>query len=382
MTTVDNFDRLQDEKAKLIADVLKNLGADALTDPTLPDTINKLISSQLSDPALLNGTMPADGGIADLIGLGSGIPQDLGQTNISPGVVPYDDIMPSERILSAADLYYLYMNESIGVFRVVWKLQELFRAGALRISGGPGAFGLYRFDKRSILRYRRADRMRAYRRVFGYTKADPGPNARPNPEFHGLFTYFISEVAKFWRDKRISEVIRTRANDPTFGSIAIVRRSGLDLRNNVKNASYGFVNVLRIETSQALDEAFQILNAADVKSQFGAESAWDLIELVTWQYFHRAVAASAMNKMAVAGRDILRWLAEPLVLTDERLQFENALAPIAEPAEEWLASSEGMRLSRPTPPARNVYQPGPPPTSIGPTRGPVVRPRRPVLARS
>ena len=383
MTKVSNFDQLEDEKARLITELLDQLSVEALGDPGLPDAINKLITSQLSDPSLLNGASPADGGIADLVGLGPNIPIQLGDTNISPGVVNYDDVLQSERISSAADLYYLYMNESIGVFQVIWKLQELFRAGALRISGGPGAFGLYRFDKRAILRYQRADRIRAYNRVFGYTKADPGPNARPNPEFHGLFTHFISEVAKFWRDKRISEVIRTRATDPTFGSIAIVRRSGLDLRNNVKNASYGYVNVLRIETSQALDEAFKILEAPDVREQFGAESAWDLIELVMWQYFQKAVHASAMNKMAVAGRDILKWLSQPFVLIEERLPFENALSPIAEPAEEWLASSEGMRLSRPTPPARNVYMPGPPPRAIGPTRGPVVRPRRrrPVLAR-
>ena len=129
------------------------------------------------------------------------------------------------------------------------------------ISSGPGALGLYRFDKRSVLRYAQIERLRASRRVFGYTNADPGPNARPNPEFHPLFVHFIGETAKFWRDNRISEVIRDNAVDPTFGSIAIVRRAGLDLRNNVKNSSYGFVNVLRIETLQALRDAFAILQA-------------------------------------------------------------------------------------------------------------------------
>ena len=165
--------------------------------------------------------------------------------------------------------------------------------------------------------------------------------------------------------------------------MAIVRRAGLDLRNNVKNSSYGYVNVLRIETSQALDEAFDILSSDDIRAQFGAETAWDMVELVMWQYFHKAVYASSMNRMAVAGRDILKWLAEPFVLSQDRLRFENALSPIAEASEEWLSSVEGMQMSRPTPPARNVYAPGPPPTAPGPTRLPVVRSltRRPVLSR-
>jgi hypothetical protein len=207
--------------------------------------------------------------------------------------------MTSDRILSTADIYYQCLNERIGVFQVMWKLQELFRAGTLRISGGPGALGLYRFDKHSILRYGQLDRMRAYRRVLGYTNVAPSPGARSNDQFHPLFTHFIGEVAKFWRDKRISEVIRSNAMDPSFGSVAIVRRSGLDLRNNVKNSSYGYVNVLRIETSQALDEAFRVLSAPDVREQLGAESAWDVIELVMWQYFGRTVQASTMNRMAL-----------------------------------------------------------------------------------
>jgi hypothetical protein len=376
MANVNNFDGIESQKADLIKAVLDGLPAEALSDPALPDVIQKLIAGKLRDLGVLNGNEPADGGLADLVGLGTTIAGELGDTQISAGVIDYDDNINKERLLATADLYYQYMNEAIGTFQTVWKLQELFRAGALRISGGAGAFGLYRFDKHSILRYRLKDRQRAYRRVFGYGSVDPGPNSRPNPEFHGLFTHFISEVAKFWRDKRISEVIRNRATDPTFGSIAIVRRAGLDLRNNVKNASFGYVNVLRIETSQALDEAFDILEAPDVRAQFGADNAWDVIELVQWQYFQRAIHASPMNKMAVAGREILKWLSQPYVQSSDRLQFESGLSLIAEPAEEWLSSSEGIRMSRPTPPARNVYLQGPPPTAFGPTRLPVIRQRR------
>lgn len=194
--------------------------------------------------------------------------------------------------------------------------------------------------------------MRAYRRVFGYTTVDPGSGARPNPQFHGLFSHFIGEVAKYWRDKRISEVVRERANDPTFGSMAIVRRAGLDLRNNMKNASYGYINVLRVETSQALAEAFKVLNSQDLKAQFGADNAWEMIELVLWQYFHESVHSSTMNRMAVSGREIIRWLAEPFVLQKNRTDFETLLYRIAEYSEEWLSSTEGMQMNRPTPPPR------------------------------
>jgi hypothetical protein len=372
--TID-YNKRPDQVAALLQNTIDLLGPDLVANPQLQEVVNRMVDDRIrqDDVAQSSKPQPADGGLADLIGLGAAAPADLGQTYVSAGVSDYDEKISSERVLATADLYYIYMHERIGVFRVMTKLQELFRAGTLRISSGPGAYGLYRFDRRGVLRYRQRERMQAYRRVFGYTRSDPGANARANAEFHGLFKHFIGEAAKFWRDKRISEVIRERATDPTFGSIAIVRRAALDLRNNLKNSSYGWVNVMRVETSQALAEAFRVLEAPDIKEQFGAESAWDVIELVLWQYHHEAVNASTMNRMAVSGREILRWLAEPFVLRTNRTDFETLLYRIAEYTEEWISSEEGMRLSRPTPPPRNVYVQGAPPAGIR---------RQPVVARS
>src|SRR5713226_6938615 len=89
---------------------------------------------------------------------------DLGDTRIPPGIVAYDDTITSERIIAVGDMYYLWQHEKIGVFRVVQKLQELFKAGTVRLSGGPGAFALYQFDRRDVLRYTRNDRLSAYKR--------------------------------------------------------------------------------------------------------------------------------------------------------------------------------------------------------------------------
>lgn len=374
MPNTRDFDQRDDRIAALLQNTIEQLGPDLVANPQLAEVLNRMVDDQITKyDATQNGKgQSSDGGLADLIGLGKDAPTDLGDTQVSGGVVEYDNTVQSYLIQATAFLYYQCIHEMLGVFKVMYKLQELFRAGTLRISNGEGAYGLYRFDKHNILRYRQRDRWRAYSRVFGYGR-DPGPGARRNPEFHGLFVHFISETAKFWRDKRISEVIRQNATDPTFGSIAIVRRSGLDLRNNLKNSSYGYINVLRVETSQALAEAFKVLEAPDVRAQFGAANAWEMIELVMWQYFHQTVHASTMNRMAVAGREILRWIAEPFVLKTNRTDFEALLYRIAEYAEEWISSEEGMRVSRPTPPPRSVYVPGAPPSGMR---------RDPVFARS
>jgi hypothetical protein len=125
----------------------------------------------------------------------------------------------------------------------------------------------------------------------------------------------------------------------------VVRRAGLDLRNNLKFMSYGHLNVLRVEVMQLLDEAFRILGADDIKKQFGADTAWDVVESVLVQHFNEALATSPRQRMAVAGRETLRWLAAPHVLQAQRAQFEALLLQIAEFAEEWLTSAQSLGLA-------------------------------------
>lgn len=222
------------------------------------------------------------------------------------------------------------------------KLQELFRAGAIRLSSGPGAFALGHFDRREVLRYTRRDQLAAYRRALGYGSVEVPAGSRANTDFHRLFSHFVNQVALFCRDKRISDVIRERAFDPSFGPIAIVRRAGLDLRNNLKFTSYGHLNVMRVEVMQLLEEAFRIVNSEDVMRQFGADSGWDVFDTVLVQHFNERIATSPRQRMAVAGREILRWLAQPHILQSTRAEFEALLRHIAEYSEEWMTSAQPL----------------------------------------
>ena len=263
-----------------------------------------------------------------------------------PSIQPdFDEAVVPTQLHSAAELYYIYQHERIGVFRVVQKLQDLFRAGAVRLSGGDGAYGLYKFDRREVLRYTTRDRMAAYRRILGYGSAALQGGARPNGEFHTLFSHFVNQVTLYWRDKRIYDVIRERAYDPSFGAIAIVRRAGLDLRNNLKWTSYGHLNVMRVEVMQLLDEAFRILGANDIKRLFGADNAWDVVEEVLIRYFGERLVTSPRQRMGVTGREVLRWLSQPHILQTTRAQFETLLLEIAEQSEEWLTSAQAMNLA-------------------------------------
>ena len=353
MPTSQNYQQTQDRVAALLQRLTDYLSSNLVQNPALADVVSSQIEDALQaiQQEEAKAAAPADHGLAELAGVGPASATEFGKTRMPLGVEAYDETVVSERINAIGDIYYLYLHERIGVFRVVQRLQELFRAGTIRLSSGPGAFALYQFDRREVLRYTRRDRLAAYRRALGYGSGEVPTGSRANTDFHRQFSHFVNQVALFWRDKRISDVIRERAFDPSFGSIAIVRRAGLDLRNNLKFTSFGHLNVMRVEVMQLLEEAFRILNSEDVKRQFGADNAWDVIDTILVQQFNERITTSPRQRMAVAGREILRWLSQAHILQSTRAEFEALLRQIAEYAEEWMTSAQSIgaaeRVQRP-----------------------------------
>jgi hypothetical protein len=348
MAKESEYQALLDRIAALQETVTDQHAADLIANPQLADALMGKIDDMLAAVVATDEKTPPppDQGLGQLAGVGPEAATTFGATRVPQGVEPYDEQVQSERIVAIGDLYYIYQHEKIGVFRVIHKLKELFQAGAVRLSGGQGAFRLYQFDRRDVLRYTLRDRLAAYRRAFGYGGTPAPSGTTPNVDFHHMLSHFVNQVALYWRDKRISEVVRERAYDPSFGSIAIVRRAGLDLRNNLKFTSYGHLNVLRVEVMQLLEEAFRILGADDVKNLFGVDTAWDVVEEVLVRYFNERLVTSPRQRMAVAGREVLRWIAQPHVMKMQRGPFEALLLEIAEYAEEWLTSAQSLGLAR------------------------------------
>ncbi|HEY3744433.1 MAG TPA: hypothetical protein VGL53_31535 [Bryobacteraceae bacterium] len=381
MATERDYQNLYDRIAGLRETVTSRLASDLIANPQLADALTKQIDDMLKSvvDADASAPLPPDKGLSALAGVGPDAAKELGAARMPGGIEPYDETITSERIMAVGDMYYLWQHEKIGVFRVVQKLQELFRAGTVRLSGGPGAFSLYQFDRREVLRYTQRDRLAAYKRIFSYGGTSVPTGSRANTDFHKLFGHFVHQVTLFWRDKRISDVIRERAYDPSFGSIAIVRRAGLDLRNNLKWLSFGHINVLRVEVMQLLEEAFKILDSEDIKRLFGADNAWDVVEEVLIRYYNERLVTSPRQRMGVTGREVLRWLAQPHILQTTRAQFETLLLEIAEQSEEWLTSAQAMGLSG-RPASQRVLpwdQAGPSPMHAnGRTSRPGVSPKR------
>ncbi|MCC2980819.1 MULTISPECIES: hypothetical protein [unclassified Sphingomonas] len=349
----DLLAKLQALRATMVRDARDELAKT----PAQAELINQYISD--AETLLMDalkavpGAPEDDGGLASLIGLGDRVASRLDEVRPAPLVPTYDDQISRDRLTAVADLYYIYQHERAGVFRGVLKLQQLFQSGEVRLSDGPGALSLYQFDRKRVLRYTQRERRSVYRKVFGYTESLPPSGAEPNTAFHALLSTFCQHVSRFFEDKRVSEVLRPDGGRETFGSMAVVRRSGLDLRHNLKQVSYGHVAVLRSEVMTLLQEAFDILGSNDVINLFGADNAWDALEEIMKRYLKEIPVTSQRSRMAVTGREILRWLAEDYLLNTVRIDFESLLEAIVDACDDWLTSAESLGLRNQPGPGRD-----------------------------
>lgn len=343
-TLLGQLGQVRTEMAALLA---AQRPGDATGRDRLTDRLAEL-EQQLQEAITNDHPVPADDGLAALLGIGPEADTPIGGVPTPIGVPSYDEAVASERLYAVGDLYYCYQMERLGMFRAVHMLQEQNRAGKLRLDSGEGAFDLYRFDRKEVLRHTFEERRQSYKKVFGYTDAAPPRGARANAPFHTLFSHFNLRVAQLFRDKRIAETFRPGAgpSDPGFGSVASVRRAGLDFRNNLKRASYGDVNVLTIELLQLINAAFDILDAEDIRHQFGTDNGWDTLEEVLQRYFAEIPVVSQRSRMGETGRTIIHWLAQSYILTPGRSAFEALVQGIAEPCEEWLTSAEALGAAR------------------------------------
>src|SRR5262245_6042713 len=161
MLSERDYQDLLDRMQALRTQVSERLSGSLVSNPALAAQINRQLDDlvQAARDADAAGPTPPDRGLAELTGVGPDAAQKFGDVKVPQGVAEYDENVNSERVVAVGDLYYIYQHERIGVFRVVQKLKRLFEAGAVRLSGGEGAYRLYQFDRRDVLRYTKGERI-------------------------------------------------------------------------------------------------------------------------------------------------------------------------------------------------------------------------------
>jgi hypothetical protein len=249
-----------------------------------------------------------------------------------------------ENLISAANLYACYQLDQLGVFEVVQSIFNDFFYGNLRVTTEPGALALYRYEKRKKERYPRKRRYLVYKRCFNYGPAKPVPNTPLNRDFHKLLLNFIMAVTHFYRDQRISEVIRKGATglQSSFGSLETVKKGGIDLRNSINRYSAGITMLFTMELSSYLNECMEVLRLPEIRSAYNVKNEWQLIEKIGEQKLKKTEKASVRGSLAQEGKRILEWLAGDDVLEEDNIPFEITLNMVGQWAERWAISYKSI----------------------------------------
>ena len=266
-------------------------------------------------------------------------------------VADFDDAVVPSQLHAAAELYFIYQHERMGVFRVAEVLRRLYRDGRMRIQRGPGARGLYLLEKWQPLRYGPRDRLVAYMRVFNYGKAPRPAGAIINVNFHYQLVALMTALAQYFRDLTIGEVIRGGQvlEQRPYGTIATVQRLATDLRYALDRSSYGNIVALTHETGLYLKQLLDLFETPDIKKSFDANNKWDVVEQVLNRYLGGARELSQRAKMAESGRRVLLWIAgNDFESGDDPQKFNIEAQPAGAHAEAWIAAyrmtDEGRRF--------------------------------------
>jgi hypothetical protein len=300
-------------------------------------------------------------GFLDLVGFGDKGAPDFDHISY-PFIQPdFDDAVVPSQLHAAAELYYIYQHERMKIFEVVDTLLRLFRLGKMRIQRGPGARGLYLLEKWQPLRYKRADRLVAYRRAFNYGSAQAPAGAVVNRNFHRQMVGFMVAVGQYFRDLMIGEVIRGGhlIDQRPFGSVGTIQRIGLDLRYALDRSTYGNIFSLAMETGHHLKTVLQLLDAPDIKKAFDANTKWDVVEIVSNRYLGGVAEPSQRAKMAESGRRMLQFIADNDFKTAiDPILFQSVVRPMGAHAEAWIAAyrmtPEGRAFPGVTPALQSV----------------------------
>ena len=105
MATEKEYQDLYDRVAGLREELVRRLGTELISNPSLGDALVKQVDEMLAsvEAAGAREVPPPDKGLAALVGIGPQAAQTLGETRLPHGVVPYDETVTSERIIAVGD---------------------------------------------------------------------------------------------------------------------------------------------------------------------------------------------------------------------------------------------------------------------------------------
>lgn len=269
-------------------------------------------------------------------------------TLLSHGVEPSVTIEPvqeitvaqskivSDNVRAMGTIYTAAVLEEMKLFEVADRIVALHAEGKLPIGKG-GANAVERYRKLAGKHLDRATRARIYAHALG-VGASTGSSS--NTDFAPLWARFIEAAAE--HEGQLAK--------PKKGEVSqqALRAAARDLGENVTLYGYGAARFASQRLAHHLEAAMALLSTPELRTQYGAQSTWDVIETVATKDLGGGPAVEPLRAQAVAAARLMRWIA----LATKDLESGTAKLPPLPPgdAEQWKKLASKPWKAKPAPP--------------------------------
>ncbi len=241
----------------------------------------------------------------------------------------------ADNVRAVGAIYFAYLLDEMGAFRVLERIAELFRQGLLPLGQGRVAEALFHVARPGE-RMPARDRAAFYAQVLGVAGEQDG--GEPNREFLSLWLRFLVAVSMFARHHAAAGLIA-----PPTPANATVRAAARALAANASAYGSGVMQFAARELAEQVQRMIDLLSDRELRSAFGARDMWQVIDQVNQNHLGGARNVARYRTLAEAGRRVLQWLAAYADKPGAAAQVESAGSPddaeLVQAVDQWLAAS-------------------------------------------
>lgn len=219
------------------------------------------------------------------------------------------EIIP-DNIRAVSMVYATYqLDVGMRMIDVVDRINEIFHNGQLPIGYDAGGKAIDDYNWSTEDRMNTVARRMHYSRVLGTTGGDVSKEVQPNSQFESLFMRFLSSLAEYDRQQRISDIVAGGVRPQNLTS-EFVRKAGRDLAANLSLYGWAATHFAARRLRQHIESALNILKQPSVQKAYGVSNPYQVIERVAALEFNTTPNIVKHRTMAEAGKQILDLVAK------------------------------------------------------------------------
>ncbi len=230
-----------------------------------------------------------------------------------------------------APLYLASELEAARLLPAAETLAGLFATGAITTDLGDAAPKLIQFWRNRNQRLTRGEREALFSRLFGSQGgAELAMEGANNDQFEDIMIELCDALHRLDPDRRLSGLPQSEGPLRAVANIFV---------SNLLPRTSSVAALAVQELLESTREALEILNAPPVQRLFGARSVWQVVETITRKYLRQSVAVVPHVVRAREGQVVLAWVAEAILLLDDRSRLIEQGAPVVNAARAWMEAS-------------------------------------------